>query len=207
MHKTLFAARDREQRTSALLEAANAVFAERGYDAATTREIAERAGCAEGLIHRYFAGKRGLFLAILEHKGSLVADEFGATLRDTDSLQEDIEQILLHDLDGKWERRDFMRVCISEAAIDPEVGAAIRDRIHAKHVELIADRLRRHQEAGRIRRDVDIEAIAYAVSAIGFSGGFMNRIVFGRSREEIAPRIIEAAAALARGIATTEEGA
>ena len=38
----------------------------RGYEATTNREIAARAGCAEGLIHRYFGGKSGLLFNIVE---------------------------------------------------------------------------------------------------------------------------------------------
>src|SRR5947208_1285661 len=57
-----------EVRRRALVEAATAVFAEKGYDCATTREVAERSGSSEGLIHRYFGGKHGLLLAILETK-------------------------------------------------------------------------------------------------------------------------------------------
>ena len=37
-----------------LLDTAVAVFNERGYEATTMRAIAERAGCALGLIYRYF---------------------------------------------------------------------------------------------------------------------------------------------------------
>ncbi|MEM6464822.1 MAG: TetR family transcriptional regulator [Pseudomonadota bacterium] len=40
---------------------AQAVFCEKGYDAATTREIAERAGVNIALIKRYFGSKLGLF--------------------------------------------------------------------------------------------------------------------------------------------------
>jgi AcrR family transcriptional regulator len=187
MHKTLFAARDKEQRRSALIEAANAVFAERGYDAATTREIAERAGCAEGLIHRYFNGKRGLLLAILDQRAVQV------------------ERILMHELDSKWERRDFMRVCISQAAIDPETGAAIRERVVDRQVAVIAAKLQAHQNAGRIRPEVDIYAMARTISGIGFATGFMLRVAFGASREE-AERIVQGAAgALANGISTEPE--
>ena len=205
MHKTVFAAKDKEQRQNALIDAANVVFAERGFDAATTREIAERAGCAEGLIHRYFAGKRGLLLAILDHKAKQIADDFGGTLRETDSVHEEIEQILVHDIDAKWEKRDFMRVSVSQAAIDPELGAAIWERMPRRQVALITARLRRHQEAGRIRRDVDVEAIASAISGLGFSAGFMYLVAFGADRDETLHIAKEAAAALARGIATHKE--
>jgi AcrR family transcriptional regulator len=200
MHTTLFAPRDKEQRRGALLEAANAVFAERGFDAATTREIAERAGCAEGLIHRYFAGKRGLLLAIIDQKSAIVAQEFAAHLPAAASVQEEIEEILLHELDAKWEKRDFMRVCVSQSAIDPEIGAAIRERIQSRQVLVIADRLQVHKYAGRIRADVDVGAIAESISGIGFSSGFMQRVAFGRPREESAHVLREVAAAIARGI-------
>jgi AcrR family transcriptional regulator len=56
--------RNRVVRERALLAAASKLFASRGYEATTTREIAARAGCAEGLIHRYFKSKAGLLLAI-----------------------------------------------------------------------------------------------------------------------------------------------
>jgi AcrR family transcriptional regulator len=48
-----------------LLEAATALFDERGYDGATVRDIGERAGVDPALIARYFGGKEGLYLAAL----------------------------------------------------------------------------------------------------------------------------------------------
>jgi AcrR family transcriptional regulator len=208
MTHTTFAPRDKEQRRVALIEAANAVFAERGYDCATTREIAERAGCAEGLIHRYFAGKRGLMLAILEYKGLQISGEYGASLPDRDSVHAEIEQILLHDIAARSERSNFMRICVSQAAIDTEIGAAVRDGVQARQVEFIAGKLRKHQRAGRIRADVDVEAIAHAISGLGFSIGFMHRIAFGRPREDAEAIVRQSAAAIARGISScpqTEE--
>ena len=201
MTHTTFAPRDKEQRQLALIDAANAVFAERGYDVATTREIAERAGCAEGLIHRYFAGKRGLLLAILEHKGQVLTSEWGAALPDLDSVRDEIEQILLHDIRLKSERSNFMRVSVSQAAIEPDIGAAIRDGVRARQVEFIAAKLQRHQDAGRIREDVNIAALSTAISGLGFATGFMYVVAFGGARKDAERIAREAAAAIARGIA------
>src|ERR1700731_3475939 len=58
--------RDRAGKEQALIVAAQKLFASKGYDATTTREIAARAGCAEGLIHRYFGGKSGLLFNIVK---------------------------------------------------------------------------------------------------------------------------------------------
>ena len=42
------------------------MFAEHGYNAATTRQIAAAAGVDAALIARYFGSKEGLYLAIVE---------------------------------------------------------------------------------------------------------------------------------------------
>ncbi len=46
-----------------LLDAAQALFSERGFDATTTRQIAERADVDAALIARYFGNKAKLYLA------------------------------------------------------------------------------------------------------------------------------------------------
>jgi AcrR family transcriptional regulator len=53
-----------DTRTS-LLDAARAVFAERGYDGATVRVIAERAGVDPAMVNHWFGGKEPLFVAAL----------------------------------------------------------------------------------------------------------------------------------------------
>ncbi len=192
--------RDKALRRQSLIDAANAVFAEHGYDAATTREIAERAGCSEGLIHRYFSGKRGLLLAILESRGAQVAEDFQSVLPDQPTLRQEIEQLLLWHLDSMWERRDFMRVAVSQAAIDPEIGRTISDAINTSRAELITAKLLRHQRAGRVRSGIDLNAIAYSITALGFSMGFIYQACFGESRLEARRIMLGAAAALSRGI-------
>src|SRR5215831_14811430 len=49
-----------------LLEAAGHVFAEKGFDRATGKEICERAGANSAAINYYFGGIEGLHAAVLE---------------------------------------------------------------------------------------------------------------------------------------------
>jgi AcrR family transcriptional regulator len=51
----------------ALLEAAETVFARRGYDAAQTPEIAAEAGVSTGAFYRYFVDKRQAFVEMIAH--------------------------------------------------------------------------------------------------------------------------------------------
>ncbi|MFI9227491.1 TetR family transcriptional regulator [Streptomyces rimosus] len=52
-----------------LLEAAEALFAERGYERATVRDIAERAGVNQALLFRYFGSKKALFGEVVARGG------------------------------------------------------------------------------------------------------------------------------------------
>lgn len=51
---------------AAILEAARAQFAARGYDATSLRAIAREAQVDPALVHHYFDGKSGLFAATLD---------------------------------------------------------------------------------------------------------------------------------------------
>src|SRR3954464_2966172 len=62
---------------AALLDSARAVFAERGYEGATVRAIAERAGVDPAMVNHFFGGKEGLFIASLDlpfDAGALIND-------------------------------------------------------------------------------------------------------------------------------------
>jgi AcrR family transcriptional regulator len=50
-----------------LYSAAIGLIAERGYEAATLREVATRAGVSPGLLYRYFPNKRSVVLALYDH--------------------------------------------------------------------------------------------------------------------------------------------
>lgn len=64
-------------RRDAILAAALNVFAEVGFDGATTKDIAAAADVTQGLLYFYFpAGKEELYLAAFEHQASLALDSF-----------------------------------------------------------------------------------------------------------------------------------
>ncbi|OBG27617.1 TetR/AcrR family transcriptional regulator [Mycobacterium sp. 852002-51057_SCH5723018] len=56
-------AQRRERTRAAILQAARGEFAERGYEKATIRAVAERAGCDPSLVMQHFGTKQGLFRA------------------------------------------------------------------------------------------------------------------------------------------------
>jgi TetR/AcrR family transcriptional regulator len=48
-----------------ILSAAEEVFAEKGFDGATTQEIADRAGLPKANVHYYFRTKKDIYLAVM----------------------------------------------------------------------------------------------------------------------------------------------
>ncbi|OAI39646.1 hypothetical protein AYO38_07275 [bacterium SCGC AG-212-C10] len=191
---------DKEGRQRALLDAATSVFAEYGFDAATTRAVAERAGCSEGLIHRYFGGKQGLLLTVLEKRAFAAAAEFEATVPPGDDLEDEIARMLQFALDSAWRNQESMKVSMTRAIIDPAVGETIAHGFHDARVERIERRLQRHREAGRIDPAADIHAVAVSLSALGFSIGFYGQVVFRVDRELARASCRETARLLAIGL-------
>jgi len=55
-----------EDTRAALLAAARAVFVEQGFDRATVRTIASRAGLDAAMVNHWFGGKEGLFAAAMQ---------------------------------------------------------------------------------------------------------------------------------------------
>ena len=59
------------QRREQMLDAANALFAERGYDEVSVEDIASSAGVTRGLVHHYFGGRKQVYIALLERIGTM----------------------------------------------------------------------------------------------------------------------------------------
>ena len=89
-----------------ILETALEVFAADGYDGASTRMLAERAGVNLPAIQYYFGSKEGLYRAAIEHviqhineRMAPVADRVGAALKDADPSRKDLLALLYEMLD------------------------------------------------------------------------------------------------------------
>jgi AcrR family transcriptional regulator len=79
MHGARLPKRERgKQRVAALLQAAAAVFAEKGYDAATMTEIAARAGAPIGSLYQFFPAKEALADTLVQNYAAMLAADLTA---------------------------------------------------------------------------------------------------------------------------------
>jgi AcrR family transcriptional regulator len=191
--------RDRAARERALVLAATRLFATRGFESATTREIAAEAGCAEGLIHRYFGNKAGLLAAIIEGRTSPEVEQRADDLPPAAKLENEILQLVDREIEHAWENRDFLRVTIPRTILDPALGQVSGQIGSAQRAQAIIRRLRQHPKAGALASE-GLEVLADTITMIGFMFGFVRPVLFGEDRARARKAAMEIAWLLASGI-------
>jgi AcrR family transcriptional regulator len=200
--------RDRPARQEALIRAAKKLFATRGYEATTTREIAAAAGCAEGLIHRYFNGKAGLLFALMNFYAAQGVNGLSHESPPGNSIEEEIQQLMGWEVERMWKDRELLRVSVPRAILDPKVGKFVSQIGPQRHAVAISERIRRHRECGTLKT-AEIEALSHAICSLGFIFGFIRPAVLGYDRTQAKKIAIDVARMLSRGIrasATIEKG-
>jgi AcrR family transcriptional regulator len=132
-------------RDDALFEATVAVFAERGYAAATTREIAARAGVNEVTLFRRFGTKEALITAALADR--LAASPFARTAA-TDDVEADLTALAQAYDETFRSYGGAVLTLLAEAPRHPELRAAVATLL--PNLERAAAMIRAHQAAGRL---------------------------------------------------------
>jgi AcrR family transcriptional regulator len=111
--------KDRSRTQLQLLAAAKKVFGEQGYSGASTRAIASEAGVNLSLISRYFGGKHGLLLALIQHEAS----QLGSIVLDyppRNSLVEECKAYATAYFNYLITNVDFVRLTITQALTDAD---------------------------------------------------------------------------------------
>ena len=182
----------------AMTDAAVALFSEEGYSAVSTRRIAERAGCSETLLFRYFGDKHGLLMAVcngLWDEGR--PERSGAA--DFQTVQEYLEYFFLREISDLKHVAPSLKVVIAALINDPEMSADFNQK-HDAAAERVAKELRLFQDTGAISPDVDVSALADGIEQLGFAVGFFLQLIFQRSEAELTAIAVSTAAALAKGL-------
>lgn len=99
-----------------ILAAADGLFGELGFDATTTRDIAQRSGVNKALIHYHFGTKDELLEALLEGYYARVGEAMQAALGKKGSLAAQVEALLDAYADFLAENRSFARIVAREVA-------------------------------------------------------------------------------------------
>ena len=164
---------NRTERRARIREAARTVFCRRGYQDATTREIAALAGVAHATLFRYASDKRELLLLIVNDDLDDLATQRwrDPPRRPGRSLREQIMELYRPRYEYFARYPLLSRPFVSEAfrfmGVRPsEVGPEAR-RNRARRAELIAELQRMFEQVpGRARRGTEAREFAALVHAI-----------------------------------------
>jgi len=112
--------RERRMRRQAMLDAAQAVFAEKGYADATLDEIAERAEFGKGTLYNYFeGGKEEILFAVFDDTVSeledLIHTVFQKDLKDGRSLRDAFHTFVKRHFEMIRDRQDLFLILVREA--------------------------------------------------------------------------------------------
>ncbi len=98
----------------AILSAAEGVFAQKGFYAATTDEIAERAEFSKGALYTYFRSKEEIFLSLMREKVGSLEKKIKESIKVTLNPIEGIENLIKAHLEFFEENKEFFQIMASE---------------------------------------------------------------------------------------------
>lgn len=188
-HKT------RGDKRTQLVEAACAVFAEKGYASTRVADIAKRAGVGKGTVYEYFSSKEELLFAVFESINVDISVRMDRALSAGTSSEEQLHNLMRLGAEVISEQVDLQPVILDfwAAARGRSFEGAYRGIVVSSYVffrDLIADFIRDGQDRGEFKSSVDAEALAATVVAT--VDGLGIQLYFDRSLDP--HRITEALA-------------
>ena len=174
------------ERPAQILDAAERVFNRRGYDRATTREIAAEAGVSEETLYNYFPSKRAMLLALIDSIGESWRQDIERIQAET--LEDAMAQLIAHRMRFAQEHPTTI-LTLQQAVLDPEVGRHLDAMIRRGQDDLM-DRFRALSASGALRPvDPFVAEEALASMIMGLTIG-IELAAAGWHREPLPPEEI-----------------
>jgi len=117
-----------------ILDAAQRLFASRGYNGTTTRDLAAKAGVAEGTLFRHFENKKAILVDVATQGWVELLTDLLTELSEMGSYKA-VAQVMRRRMMRMHENADMMRVCFMEAQFHPD----LRDRIQSEVIVKMSD--------------------------------------------------------------------
>jgi AcrR family transcriptional regulator len=181
-----------KQRVAELLEAAAAVFAEKGYEAATMTEIAARAGAPIGSLYQFFPVKEALADTLVQHYAALMAADLQALQARAAGIEiKALVEDLFHLLRGHPRER-AAALPLAEARMDERTRRATFRHMLRKHIAAIL-RARASALSAEAARDMALVVLQLmkAASMLSDEEGLSGRATALRELQVLAVHYLE----------------
>lgn len=149
-----------EQRIRDILRVGREVFAERGYEAATTTEVAQRLGISEATVFTYFRSKRELCMRVIAdwYDEIIEATEAGAP-QDVAIATEFDYRVRTHLRLFLGQGRGMCALVLSEGRAKGQAFAEALPELQRRYTAAMMDLLARGQAQGVVRQDVGLRLL------------------------------------------------
>lgn len=149
-----------EQRVRDILREARQVFAARGYEHATTTEIAQRLGISEATVFTYFRGKRELCTRVIVDWYDEIVAEIEAGLPQQGPVRLQVEFIVRTHLRLFLQQgTGLCALVLSEGRSRGQDFADVLAPLQRRYTAPLMDVLARGQASGEIRTDLPLRLL------------------------------------------------
>ncbi len=161
----------KHDRTS-VLEAATALFWERGYRGVSINDLVKETGMLTGSFYSSFGNKEGIFIECIHHYAALVAKHYEAAGRAKSPLKR-IEN-LLRNLESDSLKHDDRRACfminslLEIAPQSPKISKILRGYLQLSET-WIEERLNEAKEAGELDPKADSKTLAACLFGVTYA--------------------------------------
>ena len=118
------------QTRTRILQAAQRLFAAKGFEGTTTRDLAQTAGVAEGTLFRHFANKKAILVEVATSGWVDLLTDLLTELSEMGSYKA-IAEVMRRRMWNLQKNADIMRVCFMEVQFHPD----LRDRIQTEVID------------------------------------------------------------------------
>ena len=124
-----------EDTRSRILQAALRLFAAKGYEGTTTKDLAGKANVAEGTLFRYFPNKKAILIEVATRGWVDILTDLLTELSEMGSYKA-VAQVMRRRVLRMRENSDLLRVCFIEAQFHPELKDRIQSEVIAKMTDV-----------------------------------------------------------------------
>ncbi|HEU5343745.1 MAG TPA: TetR/AcrR family transcriptional regulator [Ktedonobacterales bacterium] len=157
-------------RRTQILDAATRVFASKGFNRATIRDVARDAGIADGTIYNYFANKTDLLFGLLDRLNDTERRPTSLDLAGDASVAGFFRAYLRERVEALWSNADLLRAILPELLANPDLRARYFDEVIAPTMALGEGAIQALVSAGQAR---DVDAALTARTLAGALLGLM----------------------------------
>jgi TetR/AcrR family transcriptional regulator len=177
-----------------ILDAAEVVFHEKGFDGARMQEIADKASINKGLLHYYFKSKDALFDAIFNMAVKRMSGNINSILQMDISLEEKIDLIIDSYMNLLLRNSSLPRFVITEINKDSErfIKKYLSGEINNVFAKFI-DSVKKEIDAGKIKAIDPKHLFMNMISMIlfPFVGKPMIQVLIGVDNKEYNKLMLE----------------